>query len=166
MRRPALFAVLALAAATGALVSCGGETAPTTPTPSPTPAPAPAPTPAPTPTPFSCPLPASSNPTNNCGVRTPRLADEVNGAIDALMRKYPPLFNFNDVNGGNPKVVDPTRYYKELKNELGALGVCTNLLPEEIAVKNTNNFSEDWSVLTSSNYVRRRYRGTCTPSWW
>jgi hypothetical protein len=26
--------------------------------------------------------------------------------------------------------------------------------------------SEDWIVLTSGNYVRRRYQGTCTPAWW
>ncbi len=165
MRRPALFAVLAVASAL-AFVACGGDEAPSAPTPSPTPTPAPAPTPAPTPTPFACPLPASSNPTNNCGVQTSRLSEQVNASIDAVMRNYPDLFNFNDLNGGNPKVLDPTRYYTELKKELGALGVCTNLLPEEISVKNNNAFSEDWGVLTSSNFVRRRYRGTCSPAWW
>lgn len=161
MRRPALIAVLAAAA----FVACGSDETPTAANPSPTPTPAPAPTPTPSPAGFSCPLPASSNPSLNCGKGTARLT-EVNLAIDNVMARHPEIFNFSDVTGGNPKVVNPSKYYTELKNELGALGVCTLVQLEEISVKSTNNFSEDWIVLTSGNYVRRRYQGTCTPAWW
>lgn len=163
MRHSALFAVLAVAA----LAACGSEETPTAANPSPTPTPVPAPTPTPSPAAFSCPLPPGSNPSLNCGKATPRFSDQVNQAIDALMVKHPQVFNFNDVNGGNPKVVNPSLYYAELKNELGrTFGVCTLVQLEEISIKSTNNFSEDWIVLTSGNYVRRRYQGTCTPAWW
>jgi hypothetical protein len=148
-------------------IACGSdEPAPTAPNPSPTPTANPAPTPTPTPAGYTCPLPPGSN-HNNCSKGTPRLAEAVNMSIDALMVKHPSIFNLNDLNGGNPKVVNPVRYYEELVNELGRTwAVCTNVLPEEISIKHTNDYSEDWIVLTSGNYVRRSYRGTCTPTWW
>jgi hypothetical protein len=165
MRRFALIASLVLPLA---LVACGtDEEIPSAATPSPTPTVAPAPTPAPTPAGFSCPLPPGSNPSLNCGKGTPRLSEAVNMSIDALMVKFPSIFNLNDLNGGNPKVVNPVRYYEELVNELGRTwSVCTKVQAEEISIKYSNDMSEDWIVLTSGNYVRRRYQGTCTPAWW
>jgi hypothetical protein len=163
MRRFALITVLALPLA---FIACGSEETPTEATPSPTPTANPAPTPTPTPAAFTCPLPESSNPTDNCEVGTPHLAEAVNMSIDALMVKFPSIFNLNDVAGGNPKVVNPDRYYEELTNELGRTwNVCTKVGTEEISIKFSNDYSEDWNVLTSNNYVRRRYRLTCTPSW-
>ena len=165
MRRFAFIAVPVLAALI-TLVACGGEPTPAAPTPTPTPPPAPAPAPTPTPTPgYNCPLPASENPNNNCEKGVARLT-EVNLAIDALLTKHPELFNFSDLSGGNPKVVNITRYYQEIQEELGNFGICTKITPEEISVKISNDYSEDWIVLTSGNYVRRRYQGTCTPAWW
>lgn len=166
MRRLALFA--ALAAAVVVLVACGHSESATSTTPvaAATPTPTPTSTPTPAATTFACPLPASSNPQLNCGTRTPRLGDQVNLAIDSVLAKHPELFNLSDTNGGSPKVLNSVRYYNELKNELGGQGVCTKLEEEEISVKNTNDFSEDWGVLTSTGYVRRRYRGICTPAWW
>ena len=162
MQRFALFAVLSLLV----FVSCGSEETPTEPTPSPTPSANPAPTPTPTPAAFVCPLPESSNPTENCEVGTPKLSEAVNMSIDTLMVKFPSIFNLNDLSGGNPKVVNPIRYHEELTNELGRTwGVCTKLGMEEISIKYSNDYSEDWNVITSGNYVRRRYRLTCTPSW-
>jgi hypothetical protein len=154
MRRFALIAALVLPAS---FVACGSdEEIPTA-----------AATPSPTPAGYSCPLPPGSNPTLNCGKGTPRLSEAVNVSIDTLMSRFPGIFNLNDVNGGNPKVVNPVRYYEELVNELGnTWGVCTKVQAEEISIKHTNNYSEDWIVLTSGNYVRRRYQGTCTPAWW
>jgi hypothetical protein len=163
MHRFALFAVLSLLV----FVSCGSEEeAPTAPTPSPTPSANPAPTPTPTPAAYICPLPESSNPTSNCEVGTPKLSEAVNMSIDALMVNHPSIFNLNDLAGGNPKVVNPVRYYEELTNELGRTwGICTKVGTEEISIKWSNDYSEDWNVLTSGNYVRRRYRLTCSPSW-
>lgn len=149
----------------GALAACNSSTTPT-PTPSATPTPAPAPSPTATPSTSTCSLPPSSNPQLNCSARTPRFSDEVNGAIDEIMARHSEYFNFDDTSGGVPRVVNPTGYYNEIKRILEAQGICTKLEEEEIAIKATNEFSEDWSVLTSLSFVRRRYRGTCTPAWW
>ncbi len=162
--RPISLVVLAVAVA-GALAACNDNSS-TTPTPAASATPTPAPAPSPTPAASTCPLPPSSNPQLNCSVRPPRFSDQVNGAIDEMMAKHPEIFNFNDTSGGMPRVVNPTAYYNEIKRLLEAQGICTLLEEEEIAIKATNEFSEDWSVLTSLNFVRRRYRGTCTPAWW
>ena len=69
------------------LAACGGEKTPVTPTPTPTPAPIPSPTPVG----FSCPLPPSTNPTNNCFVGHPQFGTQVNSSIDLVMATRPEL---------------------------------------------------------------------------
>jgi hypothetical protein len=39
---------------------------------------------------------------------------------------------------------------------------------EELAVKKTNDFSDQYDILTFENFIRRdhgSYRATCTPAW-
>jgi hypothetical protein len=36
---------------------------------------------------------------------------------------------------------------------------------EELAIKQSNAFSEQWIIYTSTGFVRRRYQATCTPAW-
>jgi len=161
--------VAALAAA------CGGDTSATTPDPiaSGTPTPAPAATPTPTPNPgsigsFACRLPASSNPgamTNGCPETRAQLGDYLNAAIDKAMRERPELFNFAEMNGPSPRVVDPVRYHQVVAENLVQSGVCTVIEREELALKASNAFSEQWVIYTSSGFVRRRYKATCAPSW-
>jgi len=165
IRRPALFLLLGAAVALVPVGCKRSSETPTTPGPvTPTPTPAPAPTPTPTPV-AACPLPASSNPSNDCGPWGSHLTGQLYDALDATMQEHPELFNFNDLNGGNPKVLDRIHFHEAVKAELAKQGICTMITEEEIAIKNTNSFSEDWSIYTSTGYVRRRYRGTCTPAW-
>lgn len=145
------------------LSACGGGSgaspvAPPTPTPPP-------PTPPPVAT-FVCPLPPSSNLSPTCPKLQPRLGGYVNIAVDAVLAKRPELFNFNDMLGGNPKVLDRQKYHEAVKSELENQGICTLIEKEELAIKNTNEYNEQWNIWTSGGYVMRRYVTTCSPAWW
>jgi hypothetical protein len=160
------------------LARCGGSSpAQTNPTPvvvsTPTPRPSPTPTPLPLTQVKPCPLPPSSNPgswePNGCarltGRMAGRLAAQVNAAMDRVLVERPDLFNFQDMNGGNPRVLDRQAYHVAVVSALSDLGVCGNIEKEEIAIKNTNEFNEQWNIWTSSGFTWRKYETTCTPSW-
>ena len=51
---------------------------------------------------------------------------------------------------------------------LNAVGLCAHYDGEELAVKNSNSFNEQFDILLSSGHIRRgagSYRATCQPSW-
>jgi hypothetical protein len=158
------------------LASCGGSS-PAQPDPVPTPTATPTPAPTPTPKPLtvvkSCTLPPSSNPKsweiNGCdklkGPLAARLATQVNSSMDRVLNERPDLFDFNDMKGGNPKVLDRQAYHVAVISALSDLGVCGNIEKEEIAIKNTNEFNEQWNIWTSAGYTWRKYETTCSPSW-
>jgi hypothetical protein len=89
----------------------------------------------------------------------------VNTALDAVLTKRPELFNFNDMLGGNPKVLDRQKYHEAVKAELEKQGACTLIEKEELAIKITNEYNEQWNIWTSGGYVMRRYVTTCSPAW-
>ena len=158
--------IAGLAVAGGLMIACGGGTpatpaAPTNPvvTVSPTPTPAP-------PVGFVCPLPPSSNEANNCPKLPPKLGQYMNDAIDQVLTRRPELFDFNDMLGGNPKVLDRQKYHEAVKLELEAQGVCVQIEKEEMAIKTSNEFNEQWNIWTSGGYVMRKIVTTCIPAWW
>jgi len=155
--------VAGLALVGGLTVACGGST-PATPVVPATPTPL-APTPAP-PVGFVCPLPPSSNVENNCPKLPAKLNEYMFTAIDQVLIKRPELFNFNDMLGGNPKVLDRQKYHEAVKLELEAQGVCTVIEKEEMAIKITNDYNEQWNIWTSGGYVMRKIVTTCIPAWW
>lgn len=157
--------VIGLVLSSAVLASCGGSGASPVAAPTPTPAPTAQATPPPVAS-FVCPLPASFNPSDTCPKIQPRLGSYVNTAVDAVLSKRPELFNFNDVLGGNPKVLDRQKYHEAVKLELENQGVCTVIEKEELAIKNTNEYNEQWNIWTSGGYVMRRYVTTCSPAWW
>lgn len=58
--------------------------------------------------------------------------------------------------------------YAAVVDELRAVGYCAVFDGEEVAIKNTNAFNEQYHVLTSASTVRRgdgSYRATCRPVW-
>jgi len=145
-------------------------------TPSPTPPPAPSsPEPTPTPEPAppppasgSCRLPAS-NPTNpTCSAADPQLLAEVDAALDAVTDRFPELFNFNDTRCGNCyKVKDPRRYIDEVIKQLNRQGLCSDGVYEELGIKSSNEFSEQYDIILSTDHMRRgegSYRGVCWPA--
>ena len=99
--------IAGLALVGGLTVACGGSTpaapvVPATPVVLATPTP-PAPPP---PVGFVCPLPPSSNVANNCPKLPAKLGEYMNTAIDRVLVERPELFDFKDMAGGNPKVLD------------------------------------------------------------
>ncbi len=164
--RAALAALVALAA-----WSCGGGSSPVGP-------PAPTPVPIPTPTPGDGGVSASSCPigkgslTPACQKLSPRLLDEVEAAIDRLVREHPEIFNRADEDGANSgqyRVLKADAYLDGVISNLRAAGLCAErtMDRERIVAKATNDFSEEWDVLTSRGFVRRgrySYIHTCTPA--
>ena len=54
-----------------------------------------------------------------------------------------------------------------IKN-LNAAGYCAYYDGEELAVKSSNAFNDQYDILVSSGHIRRgagSYRSTCNPSW-
>lgn len=141
--------------------------APTTPG-APNPAPAPStPAPAPAPPSGSCGLPASRD--NGCSRTSNSFLGDVEAAIDRLVREQPSLFNLNKTQGCGTcyEVRDPTRYVQGVAAMVRARGLCSIYDGEELAVKNTNSFSDQYDILTAQNFIRRQegsYRSTCRPA--
>ncbi len=145
-----------------------------TPKPTPTPAtPAPTPTPAPTtppssPTRGSCNLPAS-NPSNPvCAFDPPQLGNEVENALTKATQTHPEYFDFTSTRCGNCYLVkNVTGYVTEVQKALAAQGVCTYYDGEEMGVKVSNSYSEQYDILLADNHMRRQpsaYRGNCLPA--
>ncbi len=145
------------------------------PTPVPTPTPTPTPsTPAPTPTPppstpsGSCSLPASNPASPVCTDDGTQFLNQMETAITAVTTNHPEYFDFND------KKCDDCYYVKNVDGYLNGVikqlnkqGICAMYDGEEMAVKNSNNFSEQWDILLASGHIRRgagAYRGVCRPA--
>jgi hypothetical protein len=143
-----------------------------TPTPKPTPTPTPDATPAPTPTPpppaGSCSLPAS-NPSNpRCTDESPQFLNQMDTALTAVTTIHPEYFDFNDKKCDNCYYVkNVDGYLNGVIKQLNKQGVCAQYDGEEMAVKNSNAFSEQWDILLASGHMRRgagSYRGVCRPA--
>jgi hypothetical protein len=138
-----------------------------TPAPAATPAPASTPTPAPPPASGSCRLPASNPKSPVCTDGSPQLAEEVDAALDTVTERFPELFDFNNTKCGNCYYVkDPHRYITEVIKQLERQGLCTDGIYEELGIKSSNEFSEQYDIILSSDHMRRdgSYRGVCRPA--
>ncbi len=143
-----------------------------TPTPPPptTQPPLPGPTPGPNPPPTSngCSLPSQS-PATTCAYGTPMFAADIEWAIDQVINTKPQYFDMTDQRGYRaPRVLNEQGYTGSLVQVLGGRGYCATWDGEEIALKNTNSFNEQYDILTAGGYVRRgpgAYRSTCRPAW-
>jgi len=143
---------------------------PTPPPPPTTQAPAPGPTPGPNPPPTSsgCGLPSQS-PATSCVYQSGAFAGDVEWAIDQVINQNPQLFDMTDQRAYRaPKVLNEQGYTNNLVKVLGGRGYCALWDGEEIALKNSQSFNEQYDILTASGYVRRgpgAYRSTCRPAW-
>jgi hypothetical protein len=162
-------AVAAVAVLSSFLSVCGGNSQPAAPpVQNPTPAPAAAPTPLPSPDAvFSCHL-GDGTTSYGCQRTSPAFLKEVNEAIDKVAAEHPEVFDLTQQLGeGGFKVVSPGQYYVGVMRNLQAMGFCANFDGEEMQVKNSNDFNDQYHIMTSSNYVRRgasSYRATCSPA--
>jgi hypothetical protein len=152
------------------------------PVPSATPPPAPAnpapnnpaptnPTPAPNNPPQTqgCPLPAGTW-NENCSMQQQSFLGRVEAAIDEVIASDPQAFDTSRTRGcANCYFVrDPTRYVTRVAQAITRNGVCGHYDGEELAVKNSNAFNDQYDILTSDMFIRRQggsYRSTCRPAW-
>ena len=146
---------------------------PTAPTPTPTPPPSTGGTPAPAPPPSGsgCRLGPGGGPGTNCPLERPSFLSEVEAGLDQLVREQPHLFDLRDTQGGCGncyRVVDPHNYWNAITEVMRRRGLCATHDFEELAVKDTNTFNDQYDVLTGNGYIRRNlgsYRSTCYPAW-
>jgi hypothetical protein len=151
------------------LVGCGGNSTPTVPPPVPTPTPVPTATPVPPIVDnYVCPLPALPDLHTNCPVLSPHLLRHVEDAVNFAILNYPDIFDMNNTAGpGKPYVKDKNRYFAAVVKNLHDNNVCAVAEKEEIGVKTTNDYNEQYNVLTSGSYVRNGdgiYITTCLPA--
>lgn len=130
------------------------------------PAPAPNPTTEP-PASGSCSLPASHD--NGCSRTSPSFLGDVEAAIDQLIREEPSLFNFNKTQGCGTcyEVLNASRYVQRVAAIVRQRGLCSFYDGEELAVKSSNSFSDQYDILTAQGFIRREggsYRTTCRPA--
>ncbi len=141
------------------------------------PAPATPPTVAATPTPaasnptvgaYGCPLPSLPDLKNQCPKLSPQYSDIVNDAIDRTVAEHPEYFDLSDSFGGsNFRVKDRSKYIGAVVKNIQARGICSREELEEIQVKTTNDFNEQYNIWTSGGYIRRApgaYITTCFPA--
>jgi hypothetical protein len=139
---------------------------PSQPAPGPAPSAGPNPTPppaAPPPTGGSCSLPPGGGAGQNCPAESASFQSEVESSINQLIQQRPDIFSGG---GSAPVVVKHSEYMNGVVANLRARGLCAIVDSEdEIAVKNTNAFSDQYDILLSTGQVRRAYTATCRPAW-
>jgi hypothetical protein len=107
----------------------------------------------------------------NCTMQTQTFLARVEAAIDEVIAQHPGYFNVSRTRGGCAncyQVVDPTGYTNAVARAVTKNGVCGYYDGEELAVKSSNNFNDQFDILTSDNFIRRQggsYRSTCRPAW-
>ena len=90
----------------------------------------------------------------------PSFADQVEQAITQLQRDRPNLFN-------GTRVLNEDAYVQGVARILEQRGFCSRqgAPSDEIAVKNSQGFSEQYDILLSSGFIRNGgYQVTCRPA--
>ena len=132
----------------------------------------PAPTPAP-PAParaLGCGLPAGGGSGEDCPQESPSFMPEVEQAIDLAIFEHPEMFNTQRARGcaNCYQVLDTHNFPEEVGRNLEKRGYCTKYDGEELAVKRTNAFNDQYDIFTADGFIRRQlgsYRSTCYPAW-
>jgi hypothetical protein len=156
--------LLSLGAAALLVVAC--EHASSTPTAVVTPPPAPAPEPTPVKI-FGCGLPRGAGDGRRCFRESPSFQGEINDAIEKVIAEHPEYFDFGTDRGvpRDFRVLDVPRYVDEVVYNLRSAGFCAFNDGEEIGLKNSNDFSDQYDIITGHGYILRGYTVTCYPAW-
>lgn len=158
-----------IAAALAAAACSGSPTGPVgvTPTPSVSPSPSPSPSASPTPSAASCAL-GKGDVDARCARAAPRLLPDVEAAIDRVVRAHPQLFDTREeLAPGAYRVLRAPDYLEAVARELAAAGFCAQPLGDQLQVKNTQDFSEEYDIITANGFIRRgagSYVKFCSPA--
>jgi hypothetical protein len=158
------FVVVALALS---LQVCGGggnsgtDTGPTVPVPVPTPSPDPTPV-EDLPLSASCAAlsPGVRQEETTCSEGPPNFLDEMNDAVAEVRNSFPQYFD-------GTHVLNVGGYYVEIIRALDRMGLCADTGGEEVGVKRTDAYNDQFDILTAKNQYRtgeKIYRTTCTPA--
>jgi hypothetical protein len=126
--------------------------------------------PAPNPGPSgTCALPPGQF-NENCSMQSQSFLGRVEAAIDEVIATDPGSFDKSRTRGcaNCYFVTDPTRYVNRVAQAITKNGVCGYYDGEELAVKSSNSFNDQYDILTSDLFIRRQggsYRSTCHPAW-
>ena len=110
--------------------------------------------------PEGCALPPSRPITCERTGETPAFLADVERAIDTLRSQRPEIFD-------RDLVLDTAAYHTGVARLLTTGGRCARFDGEEIALKSSNQSSEQYRILLSSGHVRRgegAWRATCYPA--
>jgi hypothetical protein len=93
---------------------------------------------------------------------------EVDAAIDQLIQQRPDIFNLQDsVGPGAYRVLKVDDYFAGVIRNLEQQGFCAARLGDDLQLKETNEYSEEYDILLSSSYIRRglaTHTRTCRPA--
>lgn len=129
----------------------------------------PSPSPVATPPPTGCGAPPG--PFNeNCVRELPTFGGEVDRAIEDLIAERPEWFDLTRARGCGHcfLVTHPDAFTEALVAKLEEARLCAVYDGEELAVKSSNDFNDQFDVLTFEQFLRREngsYRSTCRPAW-
>jgi len=107
----------------------------------------------------------------NCPRQEPSFLSQVESAMDQLVRQEPQIFNLNKTSKGCAncyQLVDADRYVQRMAELMSQRGLCGLYDGEELAVKKTNAFNDQYDIFTADGFMRRQagsYRSTCYPAW-
>jgi hypothetical protein len=90
-------------------------------------------------------------------------------AIAQLQTEEPDIFDFSQCFSElSCRVLDRERYIEGILRQLRGMELCAVFDGEEVAIKNTNDFSDQYAILSSTGFSRwgiGSYRATCRPAW-
>jgi hypothetical protein len=165
-----LAVALPLIVSVAVLPSCGGSKSSPSASSSPTPAPTAAPVPVPSPTPnlpgmASCSrIGLGQDGGNKCDQSGPTFQADVEQAIAELQHEQPQIF---EDSPGGILIASPGQFYVGIINKLDKKGLCGGFDTEELQVKSSNDFNDQYALRTSRGYLRTgssMYRATCFPA--
>ena len=143
---------------------------------SPSVSPSPSPSPEATPPvaeggPPPCTLPHGTGSGQACPRQISNYLPEVERSLDRLVARRPEIFDLHSYSGCGTcyKVKDVDAYIQGMLHEVTTNeGACATWDGEELAIKRTNDFNDQFDILTFENFIRRdngSYRATCYPAW-
>jgi hypothetical protein len=105
---------------------------------------------------------------NDCPRSGASFQAQVEAAMDRVIATQPTVFDLGSPGGpGSYRVLKVGQYYVGLIDELDKQGLCADFDGEELQVKNSNGFNDQYDVITSNNFILRgdaSYRSTCSPA--
>jgi hypothetical protein len=102
-------------------------------------------------------------------MQSARFYSDVDSALTLVTQQQPSNFGATTTTCQNCFYVkDVNAYISGVIKNLNAAGYCARWDGEELGVKDTNSFNEQYDILLSSGHMRRgegSYRATCNPAW-